>query len=206
MSSFVLDGLVLPVALAGHPALDFCNTRAGWGRPEPKEYLASHTHLSLWARENGLITAASHARLGRAAARQPARAATVLARTVAFRDALYAVLVRPGRSADWAGVNAEVRRAAATVTLRPGRPSHWELSNLSDLELPLLAVAWSAAELLTSTAAASVSACPGAGCGWLFADPHGRRRWCTMAVCGNRNKVARHAERRRVKNRTYPQP
>jgi predicted RNA-binding Zn ribbon-like protein len=63
------------------------------------------------------------------------------------------------------------------------------------LDLPLLAVAWAAADLLTSTG--TVAACPGTGCGWLFADPRGRRRWCSMALCGNRAKARRHAGRAR---------
>jgi predicted RNA-binding Zn ribbon-like protein len=35
-------------------------------------------------------------------------------------------------------------------------------------------------------------------CGWVFADPSGRRRWCSMAWCGNRSKVRRHAARARA--------
>ena len=55
MASVVVDGLTLPISVGGHPALDFCNTRAGWGAPQPKEYLVSHSHLALWAAENGLL-------------------------------------------------------------------------------------------------------------------------------------------------------
>ncbi|MGE5829869.1 MAG: CGNR zinc finger domain-containing protein [Micromonosporaceae bacterium] len=40
-----------------------------------------------------------------------------------------------------------------------------------------------------------MSACPGEICGWLFADPRGRRRWCSMAWCGNRAKARRYARR-----------
>ncbi|MYV62710.1 hypothetical protein GTW37_28835, partial [Streptomyces sp. SID4931] len=25
---------------------------------------------------------------------------------------------------------------------------------------------------------------PGKGCGWLFLDTAGRRRWCSLGVCG----------------------
>jgi predicted RNA-binding Zn ribbon-like protein len=33
-------------------------------------------------------------------------------------------------------------------------------------------------------------------CGWLFLDTSrgGKRRWCSMQVCGNREKVSRHRE------------
>src|SRR6478736_4345946 len=41
----------------------------------------------------------------------------------------------------------------------------------------------------------AVHACPGNDCGWLFLDPRNRRRWCSMAVCGNRAKARAHARR-----------
>ena len=96
----------------------------------------------------------------------------------------------------------EVQAAASASGLLPGRPATWTISDQSRLDLPLLAVAWSAAGLLTSAAGNQVGACPGVGCGWLFANPRGRRRWCSMAWCGNRDKVRRHAERTRVTGRT----
>jgi predicted RNA-binding Zn ribbon-like protein len=42
-----------------------------------------------------------------------------------------------------------------------------------------------------------VRICPGRNCGWLFLDTSGRRRWCSMDVCGSRAKMRRHYERRR---------
>jgi predicted RNA-binding Zn ribbon-like protein len=32
----------------------------------------------------------------------------------------------------------------------------------------------------------------------VFLDPSHRRRWCIMAVCGNRAKARRYADRRRA--------
>jgi predicted RNA-binding Zn ribbon-like protein len=61
----------------------------------------------------------------------------------------------------------------------------------------LLAIARAAADLVTSPSGTAVGACPGTGCGWLFTDLRRRRRWCSMAACGNRSKVRRHAERTR---------
>jgi predicted RNA-binding Zn ribbon-like protein len=39
-----------------------------------------------------------------------------------------------------------------------------------------------------------IHSCP--RCGWLFADTSrgGRRRWCSMRTCGNREKVSRHRQ------------
>ena len=196
MASYEVDGLVVPITVANHPALNFCNTRAGWGQPNPKEYLKTHAHLSVWAREQGLLSPTADARLRRlpAAAGEP-----VLSRAIALRSALYAVLLGTDRPADWALVNAEVRDAAAHVRLTTTRPATWPatwtLPDRPTVDSPLWAIAWSVGTLLTSQAAARAAACPGTGCGWIFADPRGRRRWCSMAWCGNRNKARRHAAR-----------
>jgi predicted RNA-binding Zn ribbon-like protein len=207
VASVVVDGLVVPISVAGHPALDFCNTRAGWGEARPKEYLHTHAHLAVWAGQNGFVDPAAVPSLRRAGDRDPARAAEIVARAVAFRDALRAVLLDPApgaTAASWAAVNREVGRAGAAATLRAGThrplPAAWSLDDRPGhpgIELPLLAVVWSAAQLLTSPAARGVGACPGRGCGWIFANPRGRRRWCAMAWCGNRAKARRFAERRR---------
>lgn len=42
---------------------------------------------------------------------------------------------------------------------------------------------------------ARVRRCPGRGCGWLFLDTSGRRRWCSMTTCGSREKMRRLYQR-----------
>jgi predicted RNA-binding Zn ribbon-like protein len=189
VASYVVDGLVLPVSVGGHPVLDFCNTRAGWGAPTPKEYLHSYPHLARWAVENGLLPQISTA--------GPAQGRRLVGRAVALRDALYAVLVTGNAGEpEWSVIDREVRAAGPTLAANPDgpAPAAWRLDPTA-AQAPLAAVAWSAAGFLTSPAAATVGACPGQGCGWVFADPKGRRRWCSMAWCGNRAKARRHAER-----------
>lgn len=54
------------------------------------------------------------------------------------------------------------------------------------------AVVESAMDLLRQGPLDRIGECP--SCGWLFVDTsrNGRRRWCSMAMCGNRVKSARH--------------
>lgn len=40
--------------------------------------------------------------------------------------------------------------------------------------------------------------CPGRDCGWVFLDTSGRRRWCSMATCGSREKMRRMYARKRA--------
>jgi predicted RNA-binding Zn ribbon-like protein len=183
----VADGLVLPAFVAGDAALDFCNTRAGWGEPEPREYLTSYDHLVVWAREAGLVEPAAAERLRKAGGGEKA-----LARALRLRGAIYEACTDSGDEA-WDVVAAEAHRAATAARLTRG--AGWVIPEEVGLELPVLEVARAAATLLSSDELAKVGRCPGHSCGWLFKDPRGRRRWCVMAVCGNREKARRHARK-----------
>jgi predicted RNA-binding Zn ribbon-like protein len=63
----------------------------------------------------------------------------------------------------------------------------------------LLPLARSLADLVCAEDFTDVKACEGPGCTLLFVDrTRGRaRRWCSMAVCGNRAKQAAHRKRLR---------
>jgi predicted RNA-binding Zn ribbon-like protein len=121
---------------------------------------------------------------------------------VALREALYACALHRGTPADWQLVSAEAARARTLGRLVPGEgeePAGWRLpSGVGPAASALAAVAAAAEDLLTASLAAFVAACPGEGCGWLFADRRRKRRWCSMAACGNRAKARRFAERRQA--------
>ncbi|GGT46853.1 CGNR zinc finger domain-containing protein [Streptomyces chromofuscus] len=63
--------------------------------------------------------------------------------------------------------------------------------------LAALAIAWS--ELVTTGDAARLKRCAEHTCGWAFWDvsKNRSRRWCSMKVCGNRNKTRSYASRKR---------
>lgn len=202
MSSHLLDGILLPDRVAGHVALEFCNTRAGWGTATPREYLTSPAALTAWAADNALLPNAGGVPVGIPALGAPAVGpAPVVVRAIALRSALYACALGRADDRDWDHLATAARAARTLAVLRPGptgRPARWVLPTPAptlDPELVLHAVALTAEQLLTSPLAAGVAACPGQDCGWLFVDPRGRRRWCSMAVCGNRAKARRHAQR-----------
>jgi predicted RNA-binding Zn ribbon-like protein len=66
--------------------------------------------------------------------------------------------------------------------------------------MPLHRFALSAHALLEQYPRSAIRACGDERCGWLFLDPPGRRRWCEMAVCGNRAKARRYAQRHHEQN------
>ena len=190
------DGHELPRRLGGHPALDFCNTLAGWGGPPlPKgEWLRGYDVFVAWAAYADLLDPGEEASLQ---GRSGARADAVLDDARRFRGRLRAAVLDPADARAVGDVGTLVRRAAAGLRLEPGSRPGWRVDSARPLELPLLRVAWAAGDLLTSGDLDRVKTCPGTECGWLFLDRSGRRRWCSMESCGNRAKVRAHAARHR---------
>jgi predicted RNA-binding Zn ribbon-like protein len=73
-------------------------------------------------------------------------------------------------------------------------------------EALLLPVGEALARLVCTEDFSHVKACEGPACTLLFAD-HTRghaRRWCSMAICGNRAKQAAHRDRLRAHRREAP--
>jgi predicted RNA-binding Zn ribbon-like protein len=134
-----------------------------------------------------------------------------LLRAVILREAIYRALDRVRQiedpdPADVAVIVAEHGRCLSTAVLMinasagdvdGGRVSWgWNENDERAILGPLVIAAL---PLLTGEAAGRVRCCPGSQCGWLFLDitRNGRRRWCDMAVCGNRAKAGRHRAARR---------
>lgn len=104
----------LPWNTSGHPALEFCNTYAGWGGPElaGSEWLRDYATLAVWAGHLDLAEDHVVTRLLARARRDPGEAAAVLAQARDFRALLYACLTDPADTGAFKAV-AEVAEAAA---------------------------------------------------------------------------------------------
>lgn len=177
-----VGGILLPKPLSGHPALELCNTLAGWNGPveQRKEWLTTSSHLAVWAEFAGLVE------------ERPRVDATVLDQVRELREVAYRLLCHRdatafpalARMADDANANTRLTRADdGSVSFRP------QPGDVLD------AAALTVVDLLGRPERHTVKACPGEGCGWLFLDPRGRRTWCTMATCGNRAKVRAYTAR-----------
>jgi predicted RNA-binding Zn ribbon-like protein len=214
MTSHEFSGVRLPDAVGGHPALDFCNTRAGWGEDAPKEYLQDAEALLLWCLEQHLLQDGTVAALRDRVRGDDDAAAVMLGAALELREAVHDVALGTRDGEPWDVVAGWALRARAAGRLVPAyvldaagaelakedpvAAARWELDEPeADLDAPLLAIAHMVDDLLTSPSGTTVGACPGTGCGWLFTDRRRRRRWCSMAACGNREKVRRHAQRAR---------
>ena len=199
-ASQVVDRLTLPRAVAGHPALELCNTLAGWGDDEQREYLATYDHLLAWSAALDLVPRASVRRLRRLAAADPRGAEVALDAGRTLRADLYRALTsgRPPRPV-LDRLTERVQAAGATSRIAWTRAGGLAVDPGSEaLDLPVRAFALAARRLVEDGLAGQVRSCPGPGCGWLFLDEGRGRRWCIMAICGNREKARRHAARQRT--------
>ncbi|MEU1849458.1 BTAD domain-containing putative transcriptional regulator [Streptomyces sp. NPDC019990] len=183
-----VDDQWLPWSTSGHPALEFCNTYAGWGgdRLPGSEWLRDYAALAVWAGHLDLIEERQVTRLRGDALRRPDEAGLVLDEARRFRNDLYACLTDPQDGGAFKAVAARVEEAARFSVFTRGEDGlgRWRPSPSTGLRLPLCAVARSAAELLTDPRRFTVRTCPSRDCGWLFLDESGRRRWCSLATCG----------------------
>ena len=181
--------------LGGHPALDFTNTVHSRGAEYGPDVLQNYADLLDWGVRVDVLSADEASRLRGLPA---ARAEAALARAKELREALYRTIAAhpDGPPADLALLQREA--AAAKRVLTPGAAGYsWQWPEDVDPDGITARIAWSAAELLTSPLFQRVHICPGANCGWLFADQSrtGRRLWCSEAGCGTRDRVRRWRSR-----------
>ena len=179
----------LPWSVGSHPALDFCNTYAGWGgeRVPGGEWLRGYSTLAVWADHQSLLDDGAVTRLLAAATRDPLGAAAVLDEARHLRERLYTCLTNPADASAFAAVARYVEGAARDLVFRRGPDGlgRWHPSHRAGLCAPLYAAAHSAGELLADPRRLTVCACPGRHCGWLFLDQGGRRRFCSVATCSH---------------------
>lgn len=177
--------------VGGHPALDLVNTVSH--RLDPAlaiDRMNAPSKIAAWAVEVDLLTAAEAARLEPeglvdGVARLRAAAAEVFDAAAADRSPPPAALARilslaGARAVELAGVPDDAKVAARV------RPTRLDAPGL------IAALALLVLDGVFRLPRGRVRACP--RCGWLFRDDSkgGRRRWCSMKVCGNRDKVGRH--------------
>lgn len=188
--------------IAGTPCLDFANTVSGRGRTGQVDRLRDYDDLLDWSVQAGVIKAVRARELRRAQPRHPQRVADIFKRSIALREAIYAIFsaVAAGKLAPRPALetlNDELVEAMRNARIVPERSRgfDWQLPHeVCGLFFPLQAVTRDAAELLTSRHLKEVRECANETCAWLFLDEtrNHSRLWCEMRVCGNRKKQARY--------------
>ncbi|WP_430788225.1 CGNR zinc finger domain-containing protein [Actinoplanes sp. G11-F43] len=183
-----VNGEDMPWTVGDHPALDFCNTYAGWHRTllPGNDWLPTYRALAVWTGYVNLIDEAAVNRLLEQAKWDPGQAGRLIEDALALRSHLYRCLTDTDDQVAFGAVarHAESAARAMTYTWNNAGRGRWQPNPDSHLHLPTHAIAWSAAELLADPRRFIVRACPNPRCGWLFLDETGTRRRCNLATCG----------------------
>jgi predicted RNA-binding Zn ribbon-like protein len=214
-------GKVLLPVQQGHLArlddgLDFVNTLHFSGSHKhtesdsPKgpthDHLRTSTDALDWLVQHDLLHAGTRDTLVERYRLSPGEGEHVLARLRRLRQAMRAILEttvesRPASLGDLSELN-RAMRTHYVYELVPG-PDGISLEHRHQgdpIDGAMARLAESLARELIQGEPDRLRICENRECSWVFADHSrtGRRKWCDMATCGNRAKVARHRARRRA--------
>lgn len=202
-----------PVLLVGDaPGLDFLNSVATPAAEAPVDWIADGAGLVAWLEQTGLVPTEALTKLRKEARPGTLDKVAAEARQLRewFRDFVKERMGRPLSARDVAALeplnhilarDERFSRITADANgLAFGSARRW-----TSPETLLLPIAEALAHLVSEEDFTFVKACEGPACTLLFVDhTRGRaRRWCSMALCGNRAKQAAH--RHRVKARHDPE-
>ncbi|WP_309083187.1 CGNR zinc finger domain-containing protein [Chelativorans sp.] len=178
--------------IGGHPALDLTNTLFNRAEPAPdNELLKTGADVAAWCQSVGLVSPVQAAGLAAGGERLAAAVRRVREDSWAVFNAVAEGAALPKKAL------ADLLRSAAAGALEHGLSFEDGVLELSPEGLGKpgaipTALSLLALEALFVLPKERIRACP--RCGWLFVDGSkgGRRRWCSMSTCGNREKARRH--------------
>lgn len=181
--------------VADHPALDILNT-------VPRidgalvDFLQSDQDVLRWLDHAGWPVEAGLAKLRPGSLLQAART---------LRETIRALIAKrkAGKKVDPADLNAFLAEARSYLELETKKDGSLQLSRKwkqRSAEEVLVPLAESAADLLVNGDFSLVRRCESEECVLWFYDrtKSHHRRWCSMATCGNRHKVAEYRKRQQA--------
>jgi predicted RNA-binding Zn ribbon-like protein len=179
--------------LAGHPALDFLNTRMRVNE-DLVDLLQSDEYVLLWLKQAGFPAPTIDGRTAPLALLHSARSLRESIRSLVEKR-------KAGRRGDPSILNnflAASQSYPRLVWNKSKTPTVETVRRQDTAESILAPVAEAAAELLMTADFELVKRCEDETCVLWFSDQtkSHRRRWCSVEICGNRHKVAAFRERR----------
>ncbi|MDG5486649.1 CGNR zinc finger domain-containing protein [Mycolicibacterium gadium] len=181
--------------IGGHPSLDLANAVFNRRVPEPDdELLKSARDVGNWLEASGLADVREAAAVAGIAEEK------FVERTHAVREAAAqifgSIAAKEPVPTEALGMlfSSAARGLAGAVGLN-GKKPELPLAGWRDPDAVTAVLAMLSIEGFFTLPAERLRSCP--RCGWLFLDTSrgGQRRWCSMRVCGNREKISRHRER-----------
>jgi predicted RNA-binding Zn ribbon-like protein len=189
------DPPAAPHFIADDLALDFINSAFGIDEAQ-MDFLQDDAQVLSWLDQAGLA--------GDSVTPPVAKRGALVKAAVGLRETAMTLLAsrKAGRAGNPDALNRLLARGTSyeqlvwTKARSPERTSHRHVSAVEDLLVP---VAEAIAALLADADMDLVRQCGNPECTLWFHDrtKSHQRRWCSMAVCGNRMKVAAFRERRK---------
>jgi predicted RNA-binding Zn ribbon-like protein len=179
--------------MGDHPAMDLLNTIVRVDR----------SLVDLWQSDDDVLRWLVRTGLLKTNFTPQFRSGGLLAAARGMRDVVRALVVarKANKRLDVAALNDFLAKGKSHCELTPAKDGNLVVARRYDQTTPegvLTPLAEAAAELLATADFKLVRACEGVDCVLWFYDrtkAH-RRRWCSMEVCGNRNKIAKFRSRR----------
>jgi predicted RNA-binding Zn ribbon-like protein len=188
--------LPLPL-LGGRLSLDFVNST-------PSNAELSWERLIRFLESTSIVSSDRGAQLLSLPQSDPQAAEALLLKARRLGSALrrvFGAMLRKQRiGGEWIEPVNEILRITEGHDELVGQDGAWKIEFIAregGLDWLLAAVARSAAETVAEGARARLRLCANPHCGLFFYDNSRtrRRRWCSMALCGNRSKVAAFARK-----------
>jgi predicted RNA-binding Zn ribbon-like protein len=190
-------GAAEPLFVADDVALDFVNTAYGVA-PNHHDCLTSDQHVLSWLTRAGLLDPAIDTV-------PTGKRGALLNAALKLRETTRHLVERrkAGSSADPAALNAVLALGSAHQELvwKKGQaPKVRQSREIATVEAALVPVAEAVARLLAEGDFELVRKCESSDCTLWFHDrtKSHHRRWCSMALCGNRAKVAAFRARQKA--------
>ena len=188
-------------SVGGRLALDFANVPSFPAAPARG---LSWEELIVFLQASRIVSAERGSALLALSGSDPDAAQTLLSRSMDLRDSLRkifgAMVGKEEIVPEWTEPINRILRITEGHDELVLAGNSWKMEFMAregGLDWLLAAIARSAAEIIVEGAQARVRICANPVCGLFFSD-HSRthrRRWCSMAVCGNRHKVASFTRR-----------
>jgi predicted RNA-binding Zn ribbon-like protein len=187
--------------VGGRLAIDFANIPSYPG--SPAEHL-SWEELIVFLQASQIVSPERGSSLLALSGSDPDAAQSLLSRSIRLRDALRktfgAIVRREPIARECAEPINQILRITEGHDEIVLEENAWKMefkAREGGLDWLLAAIARSAAEIIVEGAQARLRICANPACGLFFSDKSRthRRRWCSMAICGNRHKVSSFARR-----------